>query len=106
MMIEIVDEGETQRIAIRHDRLDSSVTDRFKDRVYPLAAAGHARLVLDLAEVGFADSSGIGALVGLHRRLGPGTRLELAGTGPRLRRILDLMHLSAVFTFRESPAEC
>lgn len=79
------------------------MAERFRDRLYPLASAGHALLILDLSEVGFADSSGIGALIGLRRRLRTDTRLKLAGTGPRLRRILDLMHVSAVFTFREPP---
>ncbi|HEX8630136.1 MAG TPA: STAS domain-containing protein, partial [Catenuloplanes sp.] len=59
-----------------------------------LLGAGATRLLLDLGAVGFCDSTGLGALVRLHRRTeASGGWLRLAGPGPDLRRMLAVTNL-------------
>lgn len=54
-------------------------------------------LVLDLAEVGFLDSSGLGVILGRYRRLqAEGRRLTLAGVKPGIRAVLDLAGICAI----------
>jgi anti-anti-sigma factor len=56
--------------------------------------AGRSRLVLDLDEVGFCDSSGLGMFVSTHRRAGmAGGWLRLARPNAQLRRILAVTNL-------------
>jgi anti-sigma B factor antagonist len=59
-------------------------------------------LVLDLSDVSFMDSSGIGALVGLHRRAqSEGWSLVLAAPGPQVAGLLALTGLNARITIIE-----
>ncbi len=61
------------------------------------------RLVLDLSGVGFCDSSGLGALIALHKaRLVTGKPLVLTKVRPTLRHLLRLTNLEQVFTLTES----
>lgn len=55
-------------------------------------------VVIDLSRVGFIDSSGVGVLIGCHRRLeGSGGELRVvAGEGPA-RKILRVTSLDTVF---------
>lgn len=56
--------------------------------------APNAWVVLDLTELTFCDSTGLGALVGLHREAGAaGARLLLAAAR---RRVADLFTLSGI----------
>ncbi len=53
-------------------------------------------VVVDLREVTFLDSSGIGTVIGLHRRVErDGARLRVVCEGPILR-LVQLMHLDRV----------
>jgi anti-sigma B factor antagonist len=60
-----------------------------------LAEASAAKVLqLDLAEVGFIDSSGLRVLLAVHRdREGRGCRLELVDPSPVVRRLLELTAL-------------
>jgi anti-sigma B factor antagonist len=65
--------------------------------VYPLIADSK-RILLDLADVQWVDSMGLGALVRLHV-VGKksGCQLRLINVGPRVKDLLILTNLLAVF---------
>jgi anti-anti-sigma factor len=57
------------------------------------------RVIVDLREVGFLDSSGLSVFVRAHRRLcHAGGALALRSPNPRVRRVLDLTGLGQVLT--------
>ena len=56
--------------------------------------AGTQRLVLDLDGLMYMSSAGLGALVAAHKKFGDnGARLILAGTNPKVRKLLALTSL-------------
>jgi anti-sigma B factor antagonist len=60
-------------------------------------------VLLDLAAVGFMDSSGIATLVqGLQHAKGRGLRVELAGVKGTVHKVLKLTRMDEVFTLHES----
>jgi anti-sigma B factor antagonist len=59
------------------------------------------RLVIDLAEVEFVDSTALGVLVEVRRGLAD-TRLLLAAPGPDVRRALEVSGLATHFDVRDS----
>ena len=64
---------------------------------------GAVQLVIDLAEVAFMDSSGLGVLVGAHKRLVRiGGRLHVVGVSPPVARLLTVTGLSRVFDTRDA----
>ncbi|MEU4806157.1 STAS domain-containing protein [Actinosynnema sp. NPDC023587] len=64
-------------------------------------AAFDAELVIDLAGLGYCDSTGITALITTHQRAqAAGGTLELAGVTPELMRVFHIAGLDQLFSFR------
>lgn len=56
-----------------------------------VGAAGVTRIELDMAEVSFIDSTGIGVLVGaMQRARAEGQELEIVAASSPVRRVLDM----------------
>ena len=57
------------------------------------------RIILDLARVGYMDSSGVGTLVWVYRQVqGYGGSLVLAGMNEKVRAVLEITQLDQFFT--------
>jgi anti-sigma B factor antagonist len=82
-------------------RIDASVALQFKDQMRELTKEGE-RFVLDLTPVAFIDSSGLGAVVGALKQMGPGQSLELAGLSETVQKVFDLTRMSSVFTIHKT----
>jgi anti-sigma B factor antagonist len=82
-----------------HGRLVSEVAGQIKDAVKPLIPLG-GRIVIDLTDLSYLDSSGLGALVGLKASaLREGyCRLELVNMSPRVLELLRLTNLTQLFS--------
>ncbi|RWR06656.1 STAS domain-containing protein [Paenirhodobacter populi] len=83
-------------IHLAEDRLDAAGAIRFKDRMRELTEQPAPHVVLDLSQVAFLDSSGLGALVSVMKELGPRRRLELAGLRPHVEKVLHLTRMNTV----------
>lgn len=88
-------------VTVAEARIDSAVAIRFKERMRDIAADGPARVVLDLREVAFLDSSGLGALVAVMKLLGPERQLELCGLTPAVAKVLRLTRMDRVFVLHD-----
>jgi anti-anti-sigma factor len=59
---------------------------------------GQKRIILDLTQVAFMDSSGVGTLVGLYiSARNSGCRLEICNMSNAVRDLLGMSHLLSVF---------
>jgi anti-sigma B factor antagonist len=77
--------------------LDLVTLPAVRDQILGLIADGCRSLVIDLTEVRFCDSSGLGVFVGAHRRLrAVDGDLELVGTRPNLQRLFEVSGLDQV----------
>lgn len=78
--------------------LEGEVSVQFKERLKQLIANGSTRVVVDLGNVGFIDSQGLGALIsGLKvLRQGHGT-LKLANVSEPVEAVLRITRLTRVF---------
>lgn len=69
-----------------------------REIVRGLADKGTRRIVLNLAEVNYVDSSGVGELVKTHTTLrNMGGELKLASLNKRVQDLLEMTRLAAVF---------
>lgn len=94
--------GEIQLITPQQDRIDAAVAIKFKDQMRAVTADGPGRIVLDLARVGFVDSSGLGAIVGAMKQLASGQQLELASLTPNVEKVFRLTRMDRVFRIHPS----
>jgi anti-sigma B factor antagonist len=74
----------------------------FRDLIRDLAAKGDKKLVLNLGEVSYIDSSGIGELVsGFTTVTNHGGQLKLVGLSKRVKDLLQITKLYTVFEVHE-----
>ena len=77
-----------------------------KDLVASALEAGDRKFLIDFAGAGYIDSSGLGALVGLSRRVREaGGELRLSGLNEDLRSLFELTKLDTLFAIADTPEQ-
>ena len=77
--------------------LDLASAGELRDRLEGLAARKPNRLVLDLSQTTFVDSSGLGAIAGgLRAQRRHGGVLEVVGAASHVRRVFEISGLSSL----------
>jgi anti-sigma B factor antagonist len=77
-----------------------------REIVRDLADKGNKQIVLNLAEVNYIDSSGLGELVKTHTTIrNRGGELKLANLNKRVHDLLEMTRLSAVFDIQKDEAD-
>ncbi|MGW7447925.1 STAS domain-containing protein [Kitasatospora sp. NPDC054795] len=113
LWVEVGDRGPVRIVTVTGE-LDHDTADDLRTALArPPSAAGIERIVVDLAGLRFCDSTGLNVL--LRARLdaqGDGVRLELAGAGPLVVRLLAITGADGVLrvhpdlrTALEAPGE-
>ncbi|MEW2145956.1 STAS domain-containing protein [Micromonospora vinacea] len=83
--------------------LDMATSPQLREGLQRLVDAGDRQVVVDLAGVGFMDSSGLGALVMMFKALRDvGGRLSLAAAQPAVRNVLTITSVNRVIPVYES----
>ena len=101
MRIDVADEGGVTVVRPVGERLDIEVASDFRAMLLSLIEQGHRRLVVDLADVSFIDSSGLGALVSALKTLkrsDVGGDVRLARVQAQVVSLLEIIRLNRVFT--------
>lgn len=86
--------------------IDLSQSPEVRVGLLQLAKAKPARLVVDLTDVGYMDSSGVATLVEAlqHQRKHHG-QVILCGLQPKVRSIFEIARLNLVFTIVDDLAQ-
>lgn len=100
--IETLAHGE-HRVVVPRGELDLSTQAELRATINNLLVEGHVDLVVDLTEVSFLDSTGLGTLIAARRQAHTlkGT-FSLVCSDGRVKQIFDVTHLTKVFAFHES----
>ncbi|SFC13705.1 anti-anti-sigma factor [Nocardioides terrae] len=80
--------------------LDIAGVAAFLEHAQPLLQSDAAVIEVDLRDVTFLDSSGIGALVRLRKATADGQRLRLSHVPASVARVLELTGLTDLFADR------
>lgn len=77
-----------------------------KQKVLEELESGERKFVIDFSETGYIDSSGLGVLVSLSKKIREqGGELRLAGLNEDLRTLFELTKLDTLFKIEESREE-
>lgn len=86
--------------------IDVYTSGLLRDRLLALSDEGHCRLVVNLENVSFIDSTGLGVLVGVWHRLLPSDGvIALAAPISKVRAVFDTAGLTKPLSIYESTAE-
>jgi anti-sigma B factor antagonist len=73
-------------------------SNSFREKVKSLLAAGKKKIVLNLSNVSYIDSAGLGTLVAtFHSARSQGAVLKLANLGAKFKEVLQVTKLMTVF---------
>ncbi len=89
-------------VTVAEPRIDAAIATRFKDRMRQIISAHRKPVVLDMARVKFMDSSGLGAMIAVHKAMPKGLKLTLMDLTPDVLRVFKLTRMDSVFDIRES----
>jgi anti-sigma B factor antagonist len=83
--------------------VDIAVAGELWRSLVKLVRDGHTRLLIDLSEVSFIDSTGLGVLLHTVRQLRPHRgRLAVACPDPTMRRLFELIGHNLLFPVEET----
>ena len=76
---------------------------RLKDKVTSLVFQGNKKVILNLGNVSYMDSSGLGEMVACHgSAVRGGGEVKLANTGKKIKDLLIMTKLLTVFDSHDS----
>ncbi|HVM42600.1 MAG TPA: STAS domain-containing protein [Gemmatimonadales bacterium] len=77
-----------------------------KQRVLDAIEAGDRKFLIDFSRTGYIDSSGLGVLVSLSKKIrDEGGDLRLAGLNEDLKTLFELTKLDTLFAITDSPEQ-
>src|SRR5215211_3081926 len=77
-----------------------------KELVQAALDQGERRLLIDFSRTGYIDSSGLGALVSISKKIREaGGELRLSGLNDDLRSLFELTKLDTLFAITETPEQ-
>lgn len=97
MKLKVTPSQDCHLVEIEDARLDAGMATAFKDRMREIIPQAGDVVRLDLRNVGFMDSSGLGAVIAVLKSMPPDRRLELIGLTPNVERVFRLTRMDLVF---------
>lgn len=78
----------------------------FKQQVLDALESGERKFLVDFTQTGYIDSSGLGVLVSLSKKIrDEGGELRLAGLNEDLKTLFELTKLDTLFAISDQPAD-
>lgn len=86
-------------------KLEFTSSSRLKEKVQAALSEGRVKIILDLTQVDFVNSSGLGTLISILKQVRQsGGRLMLSGLAPVVKEIFEITQLEQVFEIYPSEA--
>jgi anti-sigma B factor antagonist len=97
MQLFVQEQASRTYVRVEDRRIDAAAAIRFKEEMRTATAQRGGPVLLDLSQVDFLDSSGLGAVVAVKKLLGTTRPLELAGLTPTVAKVFRLTRMDSVF---------
>ncbi|MBE9580974.1 MAG: STAS domain-containing protein [Proteobacteria bacterium] len=105
MQVEDRKEGDVLVVKVLNKRLDAQAANDFKEKMTEYINNGSPLIVLNMSDVDFVDSSGLGAMVSVLKLSGGDGQLAVCGTTERVARMFKLTRMNKVFSMFEEESE-
>ena len=91
-------------VQILENRLDAANAPELRTKVSDLISGGSQRIVLDISNVEFMDSSSLGAMVSILKMVGGSGELIIAGANGIVLDLFKLTRMDKVFRMSSDAA--
>lgn len=89
------------------NKLNAAISQKFKVEISKLIDQPGMKIVINLANLDYIDSSGFGALLSVLRTAkNNGAMLKLCNIAPEVMELVKLLQLQTVFDIKGSVDEC
>lgn len=106
MNMKLEENGKVMVVVVKEERLDAHNSEALKQELGRLFNEGKASVVVDLKEVRFIDSSGLGALVsGFKNASSRQAELKLSSLQSQVKSMFELTRLHRVFDIYQTVDE-
>jgi len=86
-------------------RIDASWSPELKAFMLDRINSGHTKIILDLSEVDFIDSTGLGTIVASLKAMTGKGELAISGLGETVGSIFSITHMEKIFKIFPSRQE-
>ena len=105
MGFQVRKDGDTCVVAVEGQLIVGN-RQELKELVQTALDQGERRLLIDFSRTGYIDSSGLGALVSISKKIREaGGELRLCGLNEDLRSLFELTKLDTLFAIAETPQQ-
>ena len=105
MNLEMVREEEVLVVAVDSPRMEAPDAGTFRDALFEEIEKGTKQIVLDLKLVKFIDSTSIGAIVSVLKKLGRDGEIVIASATGSVRNVFRLTRMDKVLRLTEDRNE-
>lgn len=105
MQIKTTEDDKFFIITPEESRLDARVVSQFKEKVQNWIAEGKTRILLDMRNVEFMDSSGLGAVVACLKSVGSQGDIQLCSVNPPVMTLMKLTRLDQIFVIHQDQSD-
>lgn len=96
----------TATLMIHEERLDSITSSEFKGELVVLCRSGIEVLFIDMSQIVYCDSAGLGAMLLAHREMkASGGYSIIVGLTPTVKSLIELAHLDQVLYIYDTREE-
>ncbi len=104
LRLEVTEQSGVTVVGVQGE-VDVSTAPRLRQQLVETSSSGQDRVVVDLTQVDFLDSTGLGVLVsGLKRFRTLGGDLYLVCVSSRILKVFEITGLTAVFSLHDTVA--
>ena len=90
-------QGEYLVVTVNAMRIDASAALEFKDSMNAIDES-NSKILLNLEQVEFIDSSGLGAVVSVMKHLSKGSKMDLCALTPTVEKVFRLTRMDSIFS--------
>ena len=90
-------QGEYLVVTVNAMRIDASAALEFKDSMNAIDE-NNSKILLNLEQVEFIDSSGLGAIISVMKHMGKGRKMDLCALTPNVEKVFRLTRMDSIFS--------
>jgi len=102
MKVKTEQHGTITVVRLCENRLDAAQSVRFKEAMRDIVDTGANDIILDLGNVVFMDSSGLGAVVAVMKHMGREKTFRISALTPNVEKVFKLTRMDNVFNILSS----